>query len=203
MRARLWVCLIVLPFIAACSPKSEFAPDSAVAAVSYRDPGPAKLTLFTMVSNDTGSGAHTGLMINASQRVLFDPAGGFGHETLPERNDVIYGITPQIAEVYKKSHARDTHHVIVQEIEVPAYDAELALRIAQSVGPVPSAQCALSTSRLLSQLPSFQGQIRGTWFPVKLADQMKKVPGVKTDRYFEFDDPDWERAVRAALDAPA
>jgi len=203
MRARLWLCLAFVPLVAACAPQSVYAPDAAVAAVSYRDPGPAKLTLFTMVSNNTGSGAHTGLMINASQRVLFDPAGGFGHETLPERNDVIYGITPQVAEVYKKSHARETHHVILQEIEVPAYDAELALRLAQRAGPVAGAQCTLSTSALLAQLPSFRGQVRRTWFPVNLAKQLERLPDVTTERYYEFDDPDRERAVRAALDDPA
>ncbi|MEZ5714341.1 MAG: hypothetical protein R3D85_03690 [Paracoccaceae bacterium] len=40
--------------------------------MQYRDGDP--VTLFTMVSNETGSGGHTSLMIDASQRVIFDPS---------------------------------------------------------------------------------------------------------------------------------
>ena len=67
------------------------APQSAIDRVAYVHPGPKRLTLMTMKNTGSDNGAHTGLMINASQRVLWDPAGTFGHSTIPERNDVHFG----------------------------------------------------------------------------------------------------------------
>ena len=114
---------LVLAFCAAfalsgCAAERVWAPDDAVARAAYRHDGPPRLTLFTMINNRTGAGAHTSLMINGSQRVIFDPAGSFKHETLPERHDVVYGITPPVADVYTRYHARKTYHVKVQELDV-------------------------------------------------------------------------------------
>ena len=102
--------------LGSCTAPKVWAPDDAVARATYRHEGPPRLTLFTMINNRTGSGAHTSLMINGSQRVIFDPAGSFKHETLPERNDVVYGITPPVADVYTRFHARKTFHVKVQAV---------------------------------------------------------------------------------------
>jgi hypothetical protein len=49
-----------------------------------------------MVNNRSGNGAHTSLMINASQRVIFDIAGTLWHVYLPEKEDVIFGINPTV-----------------------------------------------------------------------------------------------------------
>ena len=80
------------------------APQADVDRVAYFHPGPRSLTLFTMKNVGSDNGAHTGLMINASQRVLWDPAGTFGHETIPERNDVHFGITPQLEQLLSLIH---------------------------------------------------------------------------------------------------
>ena len=63
-----------------------FAPQSELDRVRYTHPGPSSLTLFTMKNTGSNNGAHSGLMINASERVLWDPAGTFGHPLIPERN---------------------------------------------------------------------------------------------------------------------
>jgi len=87
---RILAAIALVLVIAGCSTKSNNNADPAtIAAVAYRDPGPATLTLYTMVNNRTGRGGHTSLMINASERVIFDPAGSFRADKVPERNDEI------------------------------------------------------------------------------------------------------------------
>ncbi|WP_198662694.1 hypothetical protein [Primorskyibacter marinus] len=167
-----------------------------VSQARYVHSGPPALTLFTMVNNRTGAGGHSSLMINGSQRVIFDPAGTVRHETVPERDDVLYGITPGVADFYTRAHARATHHVVVQRIVVSPEVAERALQLAIANGSVGQAQCALSVSAILRQLPGFQG-VKSTWFPVKLSKSFGQVPGVVTERLYEYDDEDKRVALRA------
>src|SRR5690606_2620833 len=79
--------------LAGCAVQKDLSSDEMIRNAVYHHGGQPRLTLFTMISNDTGSGAHTSLMINASQRVIFDPAGSFRNETIPVRGDVVYGVT--------------------------------------------------------------------------------------------------------------
>lgn len=81
--------------LAACA--GDTGPDnslSEVAAAAYSDGGATTLTVFTMVNNSTGSGAHTAMLVDGSQRVIFDPAGSFRDPRVVERHDVLYGMTP-------------------------------------------------------------------------------------------------------------
>lgn len=189
--------ILTLPlFLAGCGGKSVWAPDEKIDAVRYSTPGPS-LTLFTMVSNSTGNGAHSALMINASQRVIFDPAGTVNEKNfIPERNDVLFGITPAVEDFYTRAHARKTYHVVIQHVPVSAEVAELALQKAMKAGPVTNAQCAATTSALLSGLPGFES-IRGTWFPNKLAEQFQAIPGVTRKELYEYDDEDKSKALQA------
>lgn len=183
---------------AGCAPQpvpSQSVPDAALAQAVYRHNGPPALTLFTMVNNYNGSGAHTSLMVNGSQRVIFDPAGSFRHPEIATRNDVVYGVTPGMEDVYTRFHARKTFHVIVQHVEVAPEVAEDILRRVLQTQPVPRAQCALSTSELLSQTPGLNGAVRSTWFPKQLADQFGQIPGATTRRLYEYDDADRFKAL--------
>lgn len=175
--------------LGACAKEAKWSSDAEIAKVQYRAPGPAKLTLFTMINNRSGAGAHTALMINASQRVIWDPAGSFHHPSIPERNDVLFGIRPNVADVYTRYHARETYHVIVQELVVSREVAEAALNAALAKGNVGDAQCALSTSTILSGLPGFEG-INPVWFPGKLAEQFALIEGVKERKLYEYDNAD-------------
>ncbi len=174
--------------LAGCVGQEVWAPDEAVAKAAYRHDGPPRLTLFTMINNRSGAGAHTSLMINGAQRVIFDPAGSFGHETLPERNDVVYGITPPVADVYTRYHARETYHVRVQKLDVPRDTANRVFRLAQSYGAVPPAQCARATSAILAQV--FPGAVTPTWSPNRLAEDFATLPGVTERRLREYDSDD-------------
>lgn len=173
--------------LAACTHQQPFADDATVAAVSYRDPGPNTLTLYTMVNNRTGSGGHSSLMINASERIIFDPAGSFFADVVPEQRDVLFGITPAVEQAYRGAHARSTYHVIHQTVEVTPEQAQIAYQLARGNGAVPGGFCASATSSLLRQIPGFEG-VKSTMNPIKLADQFGTFPGVKTEKYYEDDD---------------
>lgn len=172
-----------------------YATPEEIAAVKYRAPGPAKLTLMTMVSNETGRGGHTALMINGSERVIWDPAGTVNQKRfIPEKNDVLYGITPGVLDFYTRAHARTTWHVVIQEVAVPPEVAERALRLVEARGAVGNAQCALSTSDILNDLPGFE-YISQTWFPVNLSEQFGRYPGVTRRALYEYDDDDKTKAL--------
>ncbi|SLN21576.1 hypothetical protein [Roseisalinus antarcticus] len=179
-------------------------PVAVLSASAYRHPGEPRLTLFTMKSTANGNGAHTGLMVNASQRVIFDPAGTFGGDVadkpwgylVPENNDVHFGITPEIEDFYIRYHARLTYYVLRQDVPVTAEQAEAALRGVMSYGAVPKAQCTIATSRILAGVPGFSG-IKTVLFPDRLVDQLARYPGVTSREYRENDSDDKSEAADA------
>jgi len=189
------LALGAMVFLAGCATESVWAPDDAVARAAYRHDGPPRLTVYTMINNNSGGGAHTSLMINGSQRVVFDPAGSFKHDTIPERNDVLFGITPPVEDVYTRYHARKTFHVQIQRLDVSPELAERAIQLVKANGPVPSAQCSLATSRILGEL--FPGQIRTSWFPRKTAEDFGKIPGVTEEKLYEYDGDDNSNVLAA------
>jgi len=193
MTRLLCLCAALL-LVAGCAEEQSYADNETIAAVSYRDPGPSTLTLYTMVNNRTGKGGHTSLMINASERVIFDPAGSFVSPVVPERDDVLFGITPGVELAYRGSHARSTFHVVVQTAEVTPEQAEVAYRLALKNGPVPGVYCANATSSLLKQVPGFES-IDVTFYPTRLEQQFGSLPGVRTERYFETDSPDLDQGI--------
>lgn len=194
--SRVFACLAII-VLAGCGglpDDRKNASPEVISSVSYRHDGPPALTLYTMINNRSGAGAHSSLMINGSQRVIFDPAGTVRLSAVPARDDVLYGVTPQVADFYARSHARETFHVVIQRIEVSPEVAERALRLATSYGTVASARCAVATSSVLRQLPGFEN-IRSTWYPKKLMASFGERPGVQTTRIFENDDDDKAVAV--------
>ena len=205
MRLPFWLAPAVLLLLAACGGPAEpvWAPDAEVQRRAHVYNGPPSLTLYTVLSSKNGSGAHTGLVVNGSQRVIFDPAGSFRHPHAPERNDVHFGFTDTIEKVYIDYHARETFDVVRQEIPVPPEVAEMALREVQSYGAVPKAQCALAVSRILARLPGFEGF--GTSFFPKAAMQRFAARGAGAGRTITDDDADDNHGVlfRAAEQAAA
>ena len=179
---RFVLALLVLATLAACGGTAEpvWAPDVEVERYRYSDDGAPSLTLFTVVSTENGSGAHTGLLVNGSERVLFDPAGTFRLAFAPERNDVIHGFSPRVESVYVDYHARETFDVIKQEILVSPQVAEMALREVRKYGAVPKARCSIAISRILQSLPGFEG-FPVTFFPnatMRNFDRYGAGPGV-------------------------
>ncbi|MBO6603334.1 MAG: hypothetical protein JJ938_10855 [Roseicyclus sp.] len=186
---RACVLLAALTALSACAAESVWAPDEAVARASYVPPGPSTVTLLTAINNRSGSGGHSALLIDGAERLLFDPAGSWHHPNVAERNDVLFGMSPQLFDFYMDYHARETYHMVVQEIEV---SPEIAARLSQAVreyGPVSQAQCALSISRILSETPGFESIGTG-WFPNRMMDRFEELPGVRTSRVYDDDSDD-------------
>lgn len=196
--------IVGLPLaLSACAAQEVWAPDDVVARAIYREPGRKYLTLYTMKGIGTDNGEHSSLLINASQRVMFDPAGSWSQEVMPERNDVLFGVTPRLEDYYVSFHARVTFYVIGQTVEVSPEVAEQALNLSLKAGPVPRSYCARVTSDLLRQLPGFSG-ISPTWFPNSIESDFAKLSGVTTREYRENDDDDKTIAaarINAALTA--
>lgn len=185
--------------LAACGNSVTWAPDDFVSRSTYVEPGPKYIKLYTVRNVGSDNGAHSGLLINASQRVLWDPAGSFGHSSIPERNDVLFGISPRVEQAYLSYHSRVTYYTQIQQFMLSPDVAEQALQLALNNGPTPKSFCTTHTSRLLMQLPGF-GSVRTTFFPNNLADQLAKLPGVIASEYRETDADDRD-AARAAVDA--
>lgn len=184
---RRFLLVLALPAIlAACTAEPVWAPDEAVARAAYRSSEPPSITLFTMVSNRSDAGAHSAMMVNASQRVIFDPAGSWWHRTAPERNDVHYGMTPLMLDYFIDYHARETYHVVIQTMEVSPETAEKALRIVEAYGAVPRAMCGRSVSSVLRQLPGFE-TVPGTLRPKAIMRGFGRLPGVETRKVFDDD----------------
>ena len=139
MKLRILAFALMALAVAGCAEKQPFADEATVAAARYRSDAPPSITLYTMVNNRTGKGGHSSLLINASESVIFDPAGSFYADIVPERNDVLFGISPRVEKAYRSAHARTTFHVVRQTVPVTAAQAETAYRLALANGAVPGA----------------------------------------------------------------
>ncbi len=181
MRRRVVLAGLLLTPLAACGgdATSIWAPDESVEIARYRAPGPTYLALVTVRNEGDGQGAHTALLINASERVLFDPYGGWTDPAVPERNDVLFGFSPEVEARYLEYQAKDGYYYVRQEIQVAPEVAEQALTLAKDAGPVGMAMCTRATAGLLRQLPGFEG-LGMTYFPEHLANRFGRLPGVVT-----------------------
>ncbi|MEX5727872.1 hypothetical protein Ga0609869_001225 [Rhodovulum iodosum] len=194
---RTLLCLALPVLLAACGgAEPVWAPDEAVERAVYSHDEPPSITLFTMINNRSGAGGHSAMMVNASQRVIFDPAGTWWHGNAPERNDVHHGITPLRLKFYKDYHARETFHVVMQTKQVSPDVAERALMLVQNYGAVPKAMCGRATSTVLAELPGFE-TVPSSMYPKRIMAGFAKLPGVTTETIFD-DDSDNNTAVLAA-----
>ncbi|MEM9429798.1 MAG: hypothetical protein AAGA32_09910 [Pseudomonadota bacterium] len=174
------LALLAVAALAGCSDPGSARPDQIAMARHVSGEAPY-IAVVSMVDARTGRAAHTGLIINASERVVYDPAGTFSHEDLPERGDIHYGLTDRYLDYYERYHARRTYFVHVQQVPVSAPTAELALRRTEAQGPSSKMFCTLNTGQILDGVPGFES-VSPSFFPETLRRQMAKIPGV-TDRF--------------------
>lgn len=190
---RVFAALLAVVALSACAADNEFASDAEVAKARFVADAPPSITLFTVISTRNGSGAHSGLLINGSQRVMFDPAGTWQHPNLPERLDLHYGMTDKMIAYYIDYHARETFNVVEQTVLVTPEQAETAIARAQAYGAVMKTQCARSVSTILAGVPGFAG-IGGTMSPKRLSADFAALPGA-TSRVITDDDDDNNHGV--------
>lgn len=186
---RLILALVATLTLAACVAEPKWATDEAVAQARYVHNGPPSITLFTVLSTRDGSGAHSGLLINGSERIIFDPAGTWHHPRLPERNDVHFGMTPKMVAFYIDYHARETFDVVEQTVIVSPGVAELVAQRAKAYGAVPKAQCTRSISAILADVPGFES-LPSTWYPAKYMQAFAELPGVTSRKITDSDADD-------------
>jgi len=190
---RLVFSIMALLGLAACGAEPKWAPEEQVQAARFVAGPPSYITLYTVVNKSSGSGAHSAILVNGSERLIFDPAGTWMHPRLPERNDVHFGMTDKALAFYIDYHARKTYDVIEQQIMVSPQVAELVLRRVKDYGAVPKAMCTAATSSILRGVPGFES-MPSTWYPKKLADAFGALPGVST-RLITDDDDDSNHVV--------
>ena len=184
---------IALLGLVGCAADPVWAPDDAVNKVRYSHPGPSYVTLYTMKNTGSGNGAHTSLLISASERVMWDPSGSFGHPKMPERNDVIFGMSPAALNVFVDFHSRKEYYTVARTVQISPEAAEDLLQRAMAHGAVMNAYCTASTVGLLQETEGFK-HLKSSFFPDKLDDQFAKLPGVTTEE-FRDDDPDKATAL--------
>ncbi len=164
--------------LSACAdPSSD--PVAQIQARAYVNPEPASITLYTVVNAQGDFGEHTGMVINASQQVLWDPAGSFRSVNLARSQDVFYGMTPYMVAYYTSYHARFGYYVVAQKLEVPPEVAEAVFRRAVARGATGKLRCTIAASSVLSGVDMF-ADIPVTLFPGKLMEEFGKIPGVVT-----------------------
>ncbi|MGV6850344.1 MAG: hypothetical protein ACWA5A_18375 [Marinibacterium sp.] len=191
-----WIVLALLPVVAGCTAIAPYAKDEVIAAVSYRDNGPREFKLMTVINVDSGSAAHSALLINGPERILFDPAGSFEYGPIPERNDVLFGISPQNEFIYKTSHASEKRYIQIQTVPLSEEQGQAAYQAALNWGASPAAHCTQATSGVIRSIPGFE-RINRTWYPRKLADQLSTLPNVTEELYYEGDEATLEEALQA------
>jgi hypothetical protein len=190
---RLFLALCALLGLAACGAEPTWAPQEDVDAARFVAGPPTSVTLYTVVNKRSGSGAHTAILVNGSERVIFDPAGTWNHPRVPERNDVHFGMTDKAVAFYIDYHARETYDVIEQTVEVSPEVAELVLAKVKANGAVPKAACTSASSAVLKSTPGFES-LPSTMFPKQLSVSFAKLPGVST-RVITDDDDDSNHGV--------
>lgn len=200
---------LALALLGACAAEEVGAPPGEIARAAHPGDAASSLTLVTVINERTGNGAHTALVVDGSQRVVFDPAGTFNEpvnnprfdegdrsRAVVERGDVLYGMTDRILAAYVDYHTRTGFRTVEQTVRVPAGAAERALALVQSHGPASKATCARSTSRLLGGVPGFGG-FPVSWYPLDAMEAFGAYPGVETVVHRDGDPAD-NGAKRAA-----
>lgn len=190
---RIALLALALGVLAACGADSKWAPQEQVEAVRFVEGPPTYITLYTVVNKRTGSGAHSAIMVNASERLIFDPAGTWYHPKLPERNDVHFGMNDKALAFYVDYHTRITYDTIEQKVYVSPEVAELVLARVKAYGAVPKAMCTQATSAVLRGVPGFES-LPQTFYPKKLSAAFGRLPGVST-RVITDDDDDNNHGV--------
>ena len=108
---------------------------------------------------------------------------------IPERNDVLYGMSPAYFDFYMDYHARETFHVVVQTLEISPETAAALTAGVRAQGAAPKAYCSRSISSVLAGTPGFE-TVNVTFFPVAMMNRFEDIPGVVTTRVYDDDSDD-------------
>lgn len=190
--------LLAAAFLAGCEIYNPATPAEISRAV-YVSPEPPSVTLLSMVNARNGRSAHSALLINGSQQVLYDPAGTFSHPDLPRAGDVHYGMSPEFVRYYRDYHARFGYFVHAQRVPVDRATADRIIARSQAAGKTMKMHCAISIGRALRGVAPFE-EVRTSYFPEAARKDFARIPGV-ADNYTYGNDVGknlaWEAEARA------
>ncbi|MEI6097393.1 MAG: hypothetical protein WCS20_03645 [Alphaproteobacteria bacterium] len=176
---RLLTSLLAVLSLVACTRDHIMASDAEVARARYVDPNPASITLLTSFNTRTKAGVHSALLINGSQRVLYDPAGNWAHPAAPERNDLHYGMTPQFLALYADFQGTAPFELLQQTIFVTPEVADQVIRNSIAHGSANKAACTNAIGQILRPVPGFESLPR-TLFPKRMSVAFGRLPGVQS-----------------------
>ncbi len=180
------VTVLMLPLVAGCTAVEVGSSPDEIAAVRYVPDEQPYIAVVSMVAHDDQRAAHSALIISASQRVIYDPAGTFEHPDLKERGDIHYGADDRMVNYYKRYHARFSHFVHEQRIPVTPEVAEAALLRAQAQGPSPKMFCTRHTVAILNDVPGLP-DFTPSFFPENLRREVASLPGIVDSYVYEND----------------
>jgi hypothetical protein len=186
MKRRVFLAASLPAALAACGAENIWASDEAVRNARYVSSQPPAITLLTVIGIPRGEGGHSALMLNGSQRVIYDPAGSWQHPHIPERNDVLYGITDNFKAFYIDYHARATYWVAEDWVPVTREVADIAIRSAEQNGPANKSFCAVESGKVLRRVPGFERAPVG-FSPLRLRDWFLTLPNVQSRRHVDGD----------------
>lgn len=185
MLRRTFIASGLTALVAGCAERI-WATDEAVRAARFVSDEPPSITLFTVIGIPRGEGGHSALMINGSQRVIYDPAGSWQHPRIPERNDLLFGITDNFKAFYIDYHARENYWVAEDTAFVSREVADHAIQQAQVEGASSKVFCANHTANVLRRVPGFEGAPR-SFAPLTLRNWFRTLPGVVSKQHRDGD----------------
>ena len=197
----LFLALAAVLALAGCEFYTPASPDE-IARARYVSPEPPSITLMSMVNARSGKSAHSGILINGSEQVLFDPAGTFTHPDLPRKGDVHYGMTPRFVDYYERYHARFDYYVEAQRVPVTRAEADQILANAEAQGKSMKMTCALAIADVLHPVPRF-ADAPSSVYPEALRAYFAGLPGVEARFVTDSDvgkNNAWEPGTEPLLD---
>ncbi len=186
MQRRAFLALALPVALAACGADNVWSSDESIRRARYVANEPPSITLLTVIGIPRGEGGHSALLINGSQRVILDPAGSWNHPSIPERQDVLYGITPNFKNFYIDYHARETYWVAEDSVQVPLAVADAAIRSVEQQGATNKSFCSVATGQALRRVPGFEAAPTG-FSPLKLRNWFLTLPGVTSKKHMDGD----------------
>ncbi|MEM8572520.1 MAG: hypothetical protein AAGG56_16660 [Pseudomonadota bacterium] len=198
---RIFPVLLLIAALSGC----EFyraAEPAEIQAARYVSDRPPSVTLMSMVNSRNGRAAHSALLINGSEQVIYDPAGTFQHPELPRAGDIHYGVTPRYLDYYQRYHARFDYYVHAQTVEVSRATADQVLANAKARGKTPKLFCAESVTASVRPVAPFQN-VGITLFPEGVREDFAQIPGVQNTFVREVDvgkNNVWEQSATLDLD---
>jgi hypothetical protein len=182
---RVILALAALAGLAGCTDPTSASPE-AISQARYVSGEPPSLTIISMKNVSSGSSEHTGMIINGTQQVLYDPAGNFRYAAAPRAGDGHYGMTPTAIKAYESFHARSDYFLKIQTVPITLETADELIARAQQQGVTRQMFCSVSAGEVISDVAPFQNA-PVSMFPTAIEKYFDTVPGVVTSTFYEND----------------